>query len=550
MRRTHSAFVAIIATLCALALGACQPRAAHEDDTLPHFVEQNGRHAFIVDGEPFLILGAQANNSSNYPAALEEVWPAIADMHANTLEIPVAWEQIEPTEGSFDFSYVDTLVAQARTHNVRLILLWFATWKNTSPSYAPAWVKENNERFPRMINREGRVHYALSPHFQATLDADRRAFAALMRHLREIDGRQQTVIMVQIENEPGAYGSPRDYSPTAQALFDGPVPTALVQALHDEPGTWREVFGDEADVSFYAWHVAHYIDQVAAAGQAEYALPMYANAALRDPFNAQDPATYASGGPTFNVINIWKVAAPSLAVLAPDVYARDHRTATAHFAHYARPDNPLMIVEIGNDADYARYFFHVLGNNGVGFAPFGMDYTGYGNYPLGAAVVNAETVAPFASLYEVLAPMARDWAKLSLEHPTWGVAKPDDGADQTLELGRWRATVDYDEWQFGQSSWAFLGQQERRPESLLQQGGAMIVELAPDDYLLIAQNTRVSFALADPATANGMLFSSVEEGRFQNGEWVADRRWNGDQTDYGLNFGMRPRVLRVRLASY
>jgi beta-galactosidase GanA len=550
MKRVRKQILIGIAALCAGALAACQPRAPQGDDALPHFVEENGRHAFIVDGEPYLILGAQANNSSNYPSALEHVWPAIEAMHANTLEMPIAWEQIEPTEGAFDFGFVDTLVAQARTHNVRLILLWFGTWKNTGPSYTPAWVKENNERFPRMINREGRVHYALSPHFQATLDADRRAFAALMRHLREIDGRQQTVIMVQVENEPGTYTSPRDYSPTAQALFEGPVPAALVQALNEEPGTWREVFGADADESFHAWHVAHYIEQVAVAGEAEYALPMYANAALRDPINDQDPATYASGGPTFNVLGIWKAAAPSLAVLAPDVYARDHRTATAHFAHYGRPDNPLMIVEIGNDAAYARYFFHVLGNNGVGFAPFGMDYTGYANYPLGAPIVNEETIAPFASLYEVMAPMARDWARLSFEHKTWGVAKPDDGADQTIDLGRWHATVDYNEWAFGQSTWTWAGPITPRPESLLPQGGAMLVELADNDYLLIGQNARVSFALADASGVNGTMFSSVEEGRYQNGEWLADRRWNGDQIDYGLNFGMRPQVLRVRLATY
>ena len=71
----------------------------------------NSKHALIVDGAPFLMLGAQANNSSNYPAVLPKVWPVIRELHANTLEIPVAWEQIEPVEGKFDFSWVDTLLA-------------------------------------------------------------------------------------------------------------------------------------------------------------------------------------------------------------------------------------------------------------------------------------------------------------------------------------------------------------------------------------------------------------------------------------------------------
>lgn len=546
--RWRGAWIAL-AAVAAILLAACEP-PQQSDENLPRIVERDGRFALMVDGAPFLVLGAQANNSSNYPAALPMVWPAIEQMHANTLEIPVAWEQIEPEEGRFNFSYVDTLIEQAREHDVRLILLWFATWKNTSPYYAPAWVKLNNERFPRMINREGRVHYALSPHSEETLNADRRAFAALMRHLREVDGARHTVIMVQVQNEPGTYGSVRDYSPAAEALFNGPAPDALVRALGRQPGTWRAAFGEDADEFFHAWHVASYIEQVAQAGRAEYALPMYANAALRDPINDQDPSTYASGGPTWNVIEIWKVAAPSLVLLAPDIYARDHATATAHVARYARPDNPLMIVEIGNDVQYGRYLFHVLGAGGIGFAPFGMDYTGYSNYPLGASARGEEMVAPFAQLYEVLAPMSRDWARLSFRHRTWGVAKPDDNSDQTIELGRWRATVEYDQWSFGFADWTWLQRDEPAPNLAQPSGGAMLVELGENEYLVIAQNARVSFALTDSSGANGAMMERVEEGRFVAGEWVADRVWNGDQIDYGLNFTARPQVLRVKLATY
>jgi beta-galactosidase GanA len=536
----------VVPITCAFLLGSCgnETDRAAEIDALPHFAHQNGRHAFLVDGEPFLILGAQANNSSNYPAALDDVWPAIEQLHANTLEIPVAWEQIEPAEGQFD-----ELVRQARDRSIRLILLWFATWKNTSPHYAPSWVKLNNERFPRIIREDGGIHYALSPHFQETLEADSRAFRELMRHLRDIDGDRQTVIAVQVENEPGVYGSVRDYSPTANTLFAGAVPDELIEALGARPGTWTEAFGEDADEFFHAWHTAKFIGAVAAAGREEYPLPMYANAALRDPVGYQDPMTYASGGPTWNVIEVYKVAAPVLSVLAPDVYSRDYRTAIGHFGRYNRKDNPLMVVEIGNAAEFARFFFHVFGNNGVGFSPFGMDFTGYSNYPLGARVVNEQTIEPFAVLYEAFAPIARDWARISLEKRTWGVAKPDDNSVQTLALGRWQATVRYDQWQFGGSDWTWM---QRDPSSNLEResGGAMIAELDEDEYLVFAQNARVEFALRDPTAADGVIFDRVEEGRFQAGEWVMDGVWNGDQTDYGLNFTARPRILRVKLATY
>lgn len=151
-----------------LLLGLIAPAAAQQAP-LPRIVSEDGRHALLVDGKPYLILGGQANNSSNYPAVLPQVWPTIRALHANTLEIPVAWEQVEPVEGQFDFSWLDALVPQARENNVRLVLLWFGTWKNTGPAYMPEWVKSDTRRFPRMMTKDGKTHYVPSPHGRATL---------------------------------------------------------------------------------------------------------------------------------------------------------------------------------------------------------------------------------------------------------------------------------------------------------------------------------------------------------------------------------------------
>ena len=530
--------------LAAVALAATALAAA-EERPIPRVVSRGGRHALLVDGEPFLMLTAQANNSSNYPAALEKVWPAVEYLHANTLQMPVAWEQIEPEEGRFDFSFVDTLVAQAMERGVRLVLLWFATWKNNSPKYAPAWVKLDDERFPRVVAKDGGYRDSLSPVFRSTLDADRRAFTALMGHLRQIDP-ERTVIMVQPQNETGTYGSVRDYSDAAEALFRGPVPAAPVRATGKSPGSWAEVFGTDADEFFHAWHIGRFVEEVAAAGKRVYPLPMYVNAALRDPLGPQDPISYSSGGPTHNVLDVWKAAAPSVDFISPDIYMPEHRRVMAILDHYARPDNPLFVSEIGSDLPFARYLFSTLGRRGIGFAPFGTDYTGYSNYPLGAKQVTEETLEPFAESYRVLAPMAREWARLAFEGEVWGVSKPDDGGDQELDLGEgWRARFQYGQWQFGMEEW--FPNADRPALADAPVGGALIARLEAAAFLVIGRHVRVSFAREDEGR---FMMSRVEEGRYEQGRWVTARVWNGDQTDYGLNFTHLPQVLRVELAEY
>ena len=176
------------------------------------------------------MLGAQCHNSSAWPAMLPKVWPAIEYLHANTLEIPVYWEQFEPEPGKFDPSIVDTILKQAREHNVRLVLLWFGTWKNGSSHYLPLWMKNQPDKYPRIIGKDGKRVDSPSPHAPATLAADIHAFSALMRHLKEVDTRH-TVIMVQVENEPGSWNTVRDYSPEAQKLFTAPVPAELFKAI-------------------------------------------------------------------------------------------------------------------------------------------------------------------------------------------------------------------------------------------------------------------------------------------------------------------------------
>lgn len=542
-RHCCALFAVVIAVL-----SPCTSRGAAVE--LPRVVERNGHHALLVDGAPYLVLGAQVNNSSAWPAVLPHVWPAIAQVHANTVHVPIAWEQIEPVEGRFDFSFLDLLLEQAREHRVRLALLWFGTWKNNGPSYTPEWVKLDNKRFPRVITAKGETLNSLSPHANATLQADRKAFAALLRHLRQVD-EQRTVILVQVQNEPGTYGSVRDYSPLAEQAFQGQVPVVLLQKLRKRAGTWQQVFGADAEEIFHAWSVASFIGQIAAAGKAEYPLPMYVNAALRDPVQPGKPGSYASGGPTDNVIDVYRAAAPAIDIIGPDIYMRDSAKYQRVLELYGRPDNALFVCETGNDRAYARYVFATLGRHGIGFAPFGFDFTGYANYPLGAKHADAQMIEPFAANFLLLAPLARKWAQLSFENEVWGAAQPDDSTEVRLDLGRWSAKVSWNEWQFGMKEWTWLGKIDAPEGREVPDGGVLIARLGTDEYLLTGRNARVSFGLGAGRQANGVIFARVEEGRYdERGEWIFERVWNGDQTDYGLNFTTLPQWLRVRLATY
>lgn len=526
----------------ALTLGVAASAAAAP---LPQIVSRNGRHELLVDGSPFLILGGQANNSSNYPAILPKVWPTIKAIHANTLEIPVAWEQIEPVEGKFDFSWVDTLIPQARANGVRLDLLWFGTWKNTSGSYEPEWVKTDLKRFPHMMRKDGKTHYVPTPLSRNTLEADKRAFVALMRHIREVDP-DHTVILIQVENEVGSYGLPRDYSPEANRLFAGPIPAELSHNI-GKSGTWSQVFDWKADSAFQAWYTARYIDEIAAAGQAELDLPMYVNVVTSNP---SDPKAGngggASGGADWPVLDVWKAAAPHIAMAAPDLYDRDYNTYAGKLDKMSRPDNPLFVPETGNDLPFARYLWLALGKGTIGWSPFGMDST-YSNYPLGG-LNTPEDIEAFASKFALMAPIARDWARLAFDHPTAGFAKPDDGSDQSSVMGRWKITAKYGVWAFGDPTWTFM-KFPPNPNKDRPVGGAAIIQLGPDEFLVAGSNVRLNFDPANPGRNANSRLLDVEEGTFENGQWVMARRWNGDQTDYGLNLS-EPTLLKVRLGTY
>ncbi len=507
----------------------------------PRFVQKDGRWAFLVDGQPFLILGGQIHNSSAWPSELPQVWHSLAALHANTIEAPVYWEQFEPQQGKFDFTNVDALVQGAREHHLHLVLLWFGTWKNGAMHYVPEWIKTNPQKYPRMINAYGDPIDVLSANSRANLEADKAAFVTLLRHLKSLDNEDHTVLMVQVENESGALGTVRDFSPEANAAFAGQVPADLLKIAGKKPGTWSQVFGADADETFQLYHQARYLNEIAAAGKAEFVIPLYMNVWISYP-PAELPERripipgiqYPSGGAVQKFVGLWRALAPSIDAIGPDIYASDTGFVLDVLSAYNRPDNTLWIPEMGRSDSFAKLMFYMLGDGAIGFSPFGVDEKGWN-------ILGDEPPKAEAHVFELLGPLDRQLAKLNFEGKLKTSVEEPGKAEQELDFGSWQASISYGYPQFDG---------RRPPGTKDAHGAAVVAQLAPDEFLVTGIDASVSFHLPGRLPGIRMLILSAEEGSYENGAWKPIRLWNGDETDRGLQFHQSNEVVRIHLSRF
>ena len=549
--------------LMLFALGlSCQSALAAEHAApaaMPHLSEEHGAHQLIVDGAPFLIRGGELENSSaSGPDYLQDLWPKLQAMRLNTVLAPVYWELIEPQEGRFDFSNVDHLIAGARQHRMRLVLLWFGSWKNSMSSYAPAWVKRDQLRFPRAARTDGSGLEILSALSQANLDADTRAFSALMQHLKDTDTHEHTVLMVQVENEVGMLPEARDHSATANAAFAAPVPAGLTDYLaahksalapqlrdvwqahgYKTGASWAGTFGTspQADELFNAWTQASFTGKVAASGKAVYPLPMFVNAALVRP--GRLPGQYPSGGPLPHVFDVWKAAAPPLDFLAPDLYFPNF----VEWANkYARPDQAYFIPETGraSAADMAANAFYAFGTlKAMGFSPYAPEF------------LSTEDAAALGDGYRVIEQLTPLLLASQGTGKLVGIRAP-TAFDGTVDLSAQQVTFDpytFDV-HFKQLPGVSVGAKEEA--ELPGAHGGLIVRLGADEFIVAGTGMILTFASKDPAHPIAGI-ESIQEGRYENGAWVAGRTINGDDSNQGRQLSLpsgRFGIFRVRLYRY
>jgi hypothetical protein len=507
----------------------------------PQLVQKDGRYALMVEGQPYLMLGGQIHNSSGWPSELGQVWDSMAALHANTVEAPVYWEQMEARQGQFDFSNVDAIVEGARAHHLHVVLLWFGTWKNGNNHYAPEWVKADTKKFPRTIRPDGEPIDVFSPMGKNTLEADKTAFTALMKHLKGVDGEQHTVLMVQVENESGNIGSVRDNSPEANKLFAGPVPEEMLKATGKPSGTWSQVFGADADELFQAYHQAKYINEIAAAGKSEFNIPCYINVWIDYPAAQlaqrqldQPGIAYPSGGAVQKLVGLWRKLAPSIDMIGPDIYADVPLFYRNTIQAYHRPDNPLWIPETGRADSFGKFFYLALGEGALGFSPFGVDQSGWnitGDQPWKA---HGENFALFA-------PMAREIARLQFDGKVKTAIEEPGKETQEIDFGAWQATVAFG---FPQ------GDGRPAPGTKDAHGTVLVAQIGPDEFLVTGEDVSVTFHLPGKQPWIHSEVVRAEQGVYENGAWKALRLWNGDETDRGLCFYQKPEVVHVKMGRF
>jgi hypothetical protein len=521
---------------------------------IPHLIKQGSSTQLVVKDEPFLMLSGELHNSSmggfEY---MRPIWKRMADANLNTLISTVSWELIEPQEGQYDFGLVDSMIIGARKEKLKLVVIWFGSWKNSASSYVPSWVKLDQKRFPLGKDENGKTLNILSTFSEEACNADAKAFAALMNHIREIDSKHNTVVMMQIENEIGTLRAKRDYSESANKAFNAKIPSELMNfliknkdSLHPgiieswrkqgfpNSGTWEEVFGKGVMVDdwkgmsylteelFMAWNYAKYVEKIAKAGREEYNLPMYVNAWLKQPGKSgHAPGNYPSGGPTPQVFDIWKAGAPSIDFFAPDIYIVDQFRYVCD--QYTRSGNPLFIPEtLGDAAGAARAFFAYGKYSAMCYAPFGIEG--------GDSGANVEDISHMKDSYNTLKQLTPMILKYQGSPNLDGMMVSNNSEIDSIIIGGYKIKATFPrKFNYAAAGVSIAGQTNTQMQER-KAGGCLIISIGIGEYIIAGRNLSLSFVISEAESKKDVGFLSLEDGIFVNGKWITSRRLNGDES--------------------
>ncbi len=524
----------------------------------------NNKKVLFVDDKPFYAVAGEVHNSdSSSTEYMENIWKIADDLGLNTLLLPVTWEMVEPEEGVFDFSNVDELIEQGRRFNKRIVFLWFGSWKNAEMMYAPEWVKREYKRFRRAEIVKGEAksfrdmgtfkmpYYSLSYLCEETRNADAKAFARLMAHIRDVDEAVGTVIGIQVENETGILGNSREVSVEADIAFEGTVPADFISYMHkhkdtmhedvkkaveegEKQGNWKQVFGQIAEEVFSAYHIGKYVNYVAQKGIDEYKLPTFANCWLAH--DGETPGQYPSGGPVSRMHEVWNFCAPSIDVLCPDIYVPNFMDVCDDYSR----NQPLFIPEAATHSYAASRLAYCIGHyHAMGYSPFGFDDIGkpftiiqgflFGmdvNDPALKTPQNFETYAWFCkTLVQMMPIISECYGTNKLQ----AICAEQGEAENIMDFGKVK----------------IAGSFEHPFIELGSNGVVLAVQVNPEEYFIIGYQASISIIANDAKNFDILAF---EEGSFADGTWRRRRKINGDEI---MNLTITdPQLYRIKIHTY
>lgn len=545
--------------------------------TRPHLSKKGTATQLIVDGQPYLILGGELGNSTGSSLEdMREVCAKLEKMQLNTVLVPAYWDLVEPEEGKFDFTLIDGTIELARKHNLKVVFLWFGAWKNSMSCYAPLWFKQDYKKYPRAYTKARKPLEIASSFSENVCQADNRAFSQLMKHIAAVDKEDGTVIMVQIENEIGMLEDARDYSKEADALFKEQVPELLMEYLTKNKkdlhawllnkwekqgaktkGNWQEVFGDDVytDEIFMAWSYAQYVEKLAQSARSIHNIPLFVNAAMNS--RGRKPGEYPSAGPLAHLIDIWHCGAPSIDILAPDLYDKGFADWVAQ---YRLHNNPLFIPEVRLGDNNGVQAFYVFGeHDAIGYCPFSIE--------------NGKEDAPLTQAYSKLKELMPVLTKYQGQGQSKGLLFDKETKERIIH---------YDDLKMTCRHFFTLPWDSRATDgSEWPEGGGIILRLAKDEYIIAGSGIVIEFEKegekkaieaknlgedgfisqggqkTEQTTWSGSLRAGIgtvdEISINEKGEFSYIRRLNGDQTHQGrhVRIGVDDfSILHVKLYEY
>ena len=540
---------------------------------VPSLQKVGGSTCLMVDGKPFVMYCGELHNStSSSLTSMQEnrTWEKLQAMRLNSVIATASWELVEPEEGKFDFTLVDGVISEARRHNMKVAFIWFGAFKNPMMTYAPSWVKKNPKKYPHAVDEQGREMEHISVYGSEILKADTKAYQAFLQHLKDTD-KDHTVVMIQLQNEPGLRGTKRDFSADANKAWKAQVPAQVVDYLkankgklqpdmeqmwakygNKTTGNWEDLFGTSemnnqiengirnfTEHVFTAYGYANYLEQMAKAGKEVYPLPVFINASV---FGMNTRGVSLGNGcsiPEF--FDIYKAAAPSIDILTPNSYMQQLDWLGKAFSWKG---NPILIPE--STLVGARGLYIIGEHDAIAFSPFGIDYE---DGELNPQLQKQQRL--LAESYDQMQQMGSLLTDNLGSDRMRGIYLYPGHESDTVEMGDYVLTFSPRK---GFDIGALMapaggGFQTEGEKKQIEQGGALIVQTSPDEFYVVGYGFNADIRLKDGVKNRFCGYDSIWEGRFENGRFIPGRLLNGDERNVFATYD-KVNALKVKMLHY